>query len=261
MTGTALATILTNRFYRAQNMGCDAIESDIMDGYDTTAHESSGFPLTYDDQIYFNLWVANTIHSLLSLQGDVMLVGLKNDINQAHDSQIYTAFDFVVSEQCFQYNECGYYSDFLTLNKPVFDAEYNVALSEFCPEAIASRISAIKKLISLNASREDCSAYYTEPPDADNDGVFDNLDNCINVTNADQVDTDSDGYGNACDADFNQNGVVDSTDLSDIKAALRTAVSDQDLNGNGVVDSTDYSIAKGYIRQPPGPSCCGISLP
>lgn len=153
-TGTALAKILMARFERAKKMGCDAIEPDNMDGYDTTAHESSGFPLTYEDQIYFNLWVADAVHA----RG--MLVGLKNNINQAHDSRVYTIFDFVVSEQCFQYNECGYFSDFLALNKPVFEAEYGLALSTFCPKAKASRISAIKKRNSLNATRSDCSAYY-----------------------------------------------------------------------------------------------------
>jgi hypothetical protein len=153
-TGMALANILSVRFDRAQNMHCDAIEPDNMDGYDKTAHESSGFPLTYEDQIFFNLWVATEVHA----RG--MLVGLKNDINQAHESRIYTAFDFVVSEQCFQYNECGYFSNFLALNKPVFEAEYGMALSKFCPKAKASRISAIKKRPALNARREDCSAYY-----------------------------------------------------------------------------------------------------
>jgi hypothetical protein len=51
-TGTALATILTVRFNRARNMGCDAIEPDNMDSYEETAHESSAFPLSYDDQMY-----------------------------------------------------------------------------------------------------------------------------------------------------------------------------------------------------------------
>jgi len=153
-TGTALATILTARYVRAKNMGCDGIEPDNIDGYDTTAHESTGFPLTYEDQIYFNVWITTTTHNL------GMLVALKNDINQAHDSRIFTAFDFVVSEQCFQYNECGYFSDFLGLNKPVFEAEYSLAISKFCPKAKSDRISAIKKRPSLNASRQGCSAYY-----------------------------------------------------------------------------------------------------
>jgi hypothetical protein len=153
-TGTKLATILKARFDRAQRMGCDAVEPDNMDGYDKTAHESTGFPLTYEDQIYFNLWVADEVHA----RG--MKVGLKNNINQAHDSRTYLNFDFVVSEQCFQYNECGYFSDFLSRNKPVFEAEYSLAVTNFCPKAKPLRISAIKKRNSLNTTRADCSAYY-----------------------------------------------------------------------------------------------------
>ncbi|KVC58223.1 endo alpha-1,4 polygalactosaminidase [Burkholderia ubonensis] len=153
-TGTALAKILDARFDRAKNMGCDAIEPDNIDGYDTTAHGSTGFPLTYADQLFFNLWIATEVHS----RG--MLVALKNDINQAHDPQIYNAFDFVVSEQCIQYNECGFFSNFLALNKPVFEAEYKLSLAKMCPVAKANRLSSIKKRPALDATREDCSAYY-----------------------------------------------------------------------------------------------------
>lgn len=106
--------------------------------------------------------------------------------------------------------------------------------------------------------------------DSDGDGIPDDQDNCIDMANGpaipdaggnSQRDTDNDGYGNICDVDFTQNGVVDTTDLSITKKALRTTAPDQDLNGNGVVDSTDYSIARGFLRHPPGPSCCGITLP
>jgi len=162
-TNGKLAGILKKRFERAQAMGCDAIEPDNMDGYDTTAHESTGFPLTYEDQIAFNLWVADEVQKLYvkdSIIGEKMRVGLKNNINQAHDPRIYNRFDFVVSEQCFQYNECGYFSDFLSANKPVFEAEYGLALTNFCPKAKPLRISAIKKRNSLNTTRTDCSAYY-----------------------------------------------------------------------------------------------------
>ncbi len=159
-TGTALAKILTARFTRAKNMGCDAIEPDNMDGYDKTAHDPSGFPLTYEDQIYFNLWVANSVHALTSLNGYHMLVGLKNNINQAQDDRMVANFDFVVSEQCFQYGECQFFSKFLEQNKPVFEAEYKLTVSNFCPKAKPLRISAIKKRPALNATRQDCSAYY-----------------------------------------------------------------------------------------------------
>src|SRR5688500_1997304 len=38
--------------------------------------------------------------------------------------------------------------------------------------------------------------------DSDGDSVVDAFDNCTAVANANQLDSDGDGYGNACDADF-----------------------------------------------------------
>src|SRR5213593_1420756 len=49
-------------------------------------------------------------------------------------------------------------------------------------------------------------------PDADGDGIPDVLDKCTidsrNATPPATCDTDSDGYGNPCDGDFNQDGSV-----------------------------------------------------
>ena len=38
------------------------------------------------------------------------------------------------------------------------------------------------------------------PADTDSDGVADTTDNCVEVANADQTDTDANGQGDACDA-------------------------------------------------------------
>ena len=38
--------------------------------------------------------------------------------------------------------------------------------------------------------------------DGDGDGVMDGVDNCLNVANANQTDTDSDKQGDACDDVF-----------------------------------------------------------
>jgi Glycoside-hydrolase family GH114 len=62
-----------------------------------TAH-TQGFPLTYDDQIDFNTFLAATAHNYS------MGVSLKNDIDQVADLVDY--FDFAVNEQCFEYDEC-----------------------------------------------------------------------------------------------------------------------------------------------------------
>ncbi len=100
--------------------------------------------------------------------------------------------------------------------------------------------------------------------DTDADGAHDGQDNCSAAANGplvpdsggnSQLDTNGDGYGNRCDPDFNNNGVVDSQDGSLLKAAFGSAAfPDRDLNGNGSVDSQDGAILKSRFGQAPGPS-------
>lgn len=73
------------------------------------------------------------------------------------------------------------------------------------------------------------------PPDADQDGVPDDLDNCPLVANGDQVDQDVDGLGNACDDDLDGDG----TD-NDYDNCPSLANPDQgDLDGDGIGDDCD----------------------
>lgn len=91
--------------------------------------------------------------------------------------------------------------------------------------------------------------------DSDADGIPDDLDNCIERANPSQLDTDGDGYGNACDPDFNNNGIVDSQDGALLRSRFgSTTHPDQDLNGNGIVDSQDGALLRSLFGQPPGPS-------
>ncbi|MCZ6783091.1 MAG: thrombospondin type 3 repeat-containing protein, partial [Proteobacteria bacterium] len=48
--------------------------------------------------------------------------------------------------------------------------------------------------------------------DRDGDGVPDDLDNCLAVANASQVNSDHDRFGNACDGDVDQSGTTDAVD-------------------------------------------------
>lgn len=52
----------------------------------------------------------------------------------------------------------------------------------------------------------------TIPADSDDDGQADGFDNCPDVVNGDQADTDGDGLGDACDDDDDDDGIPDDED-------------------------------------------------
>jgi Fibronectin type III domain/Dockerin type I domain/Thrombospondin type 3 repeat len=89
--------------------------------------------------------------------------------------------------------------------------------------------------------------------DPDGDGIPAAADNCLNVSNADQRDTDGDGIGNACDPDFTGDCVVNFLDLSYMKDQFFSSDPDADLNGDGGVNFADLAILKQMFFGPPGP--------
>ena len=90
--------------------------------------------------------------------------------------------------------------------------------------------------------------------DQDADGVYDECDNCILRSNALQVDADSDGYGNACDADFSNDGNTGSIDIAYFRQALSTGSLTADFNEDGKVGSFDIATFRHLLLAPPGPS-------
>ena len=91
-------------------------------------------------------------------------------------------------------------------------------------------------------------------PDADGDGVTNGQDNCLEVANPTQCDHDGDLYGNHCDADFNQNGIVNFDDLGVMKASFLSDNPLTDLDCNGVVNFADLGMMRQLFFAPPGPS-------
>ena len=75
----------------------------------------------------------------------------------------------------------------------------------------------------------------TEPAaDSDGDGVSNTEDNCADVANADQTDTDSDGAGDACDTDDDGDGLADADE-----ATLGTNPLVADTDADGAADGLD----------------------
>jgi len=140
----SLAPLLEARIELAAEKGCDGIDPDNVNGFEN----ETGFPLTYADQLDFNLWLAETAHA------HGLDIGLKNDLNQINDLVPY--FDWVLNEECFSFDECELLSPFYEAGKPVYVIEYETPPQEFCQSAKELGFNAIYKNWELDAYRETC---------------------------------------------------------------------------------------------------------
>src|SRR5215475_8104046 len=134
---------LAARMAKARSVGADAIEFDNVDAY----QNKTGLAISAATQEQFDAAIANVAHT------NGFAAGLKNDLGQAGDLQPY--FDFAINEQCWQYRECNFPAPGLQAwppaGKAVFNVEYKLATSKFCPQANSSsyNFNSILKDVNL----------------------------------------------------------------------------------------------------------------
>jgi Glycoside-hydrolase family GH114 len=145
--GSVLLSIMQARLDMCKQKGFDGVELDNVDGYTN----STGFPLSAAGQLYFNATLANQVH----LRG--LMVLQKNDLEQI--PKLVTYFDAALNEQCNQYQECttgqngSYgYDQYVAQGKAVFQAEYQLATSRFCPSDNAQNFNGVRLSINLDDS-------------------------------------------------------------------------------------------------------------
>ena len=107
-----LAPIMRRRLDLCKAKGFDAVEPDNIQIHDN----DTGFPITYQDQLNYSLWLAAEAHS----RG--LAIGLKNAPDMVSDSLHF--FDFAITEDCYFQGWCDQILPFVQAGKPVFAAEY-----------------------------------------------------------------------------------------------------------------------------------------
>lgn len=139
--------IMANRMDMAVGLGCDGVELDNVDGFVA----DTGFDITMQQQLEYQRILANEAHKRN------LAVAIKNSVETI--PQVVDYFDFVINEECFEYNECEGYLPMVAAGKPMFNAEYSqlhiddpVAREEICVRARQMNIRTLWMPLALDGS-------------------------------------------------------------------------------------------------------------
>jgi len=138
--------IYRGRMDRAAAAGFESFEPDVM----FAAGNKSGFTVTCATQLAYNLNVAADAHADdMSVAAKDLGYACTDATYELNNQQVVAGFDYVVDEQCWQYSFCQDYNtgtyNFYSAGKAIFNVEYPLSTSKFCPQANSDNFNSIKK--------------------------------------------------------------------------------------------------------------------
>ncbi|MGA2859858.1 MAG: endo alpha-1,4 polygalactosaminidase [Candidatus Sulfotelmatobacter sp.] len=138
--------IYRGRMDRAAAAGFESFEPDVMVG----AGNKTGFTISCATQLAYNLNVAADAHvDNMSVAAKDLGYACSDATYELNNQQVVNAFDYVIDEQCWQYGFCQDYNNgtynFYGAGKAIFNVEYPLSTSKFCPQANADNFNSIKK--------------------------------------------------------------------------------------------------------------------
>ena len=130
--------------------GFDAVETDLDETY-SGVDGSTGFSLSLADEVTYMSTLANYMHR----DGLAWIIKNPDDTGDNYAATMEPLADGVLTEQCNQYGTCSALSSYFG-HKAIFNAEYNIATSQFCANDVNLGINGAYFPVSLNGSRSPC---------------------------------------------------------------------------------------------------------
>ena len=142
----AVLQVIEARVAMCHSKGFDAVEPDIDDSYT----DSTGFSITEAQNVTYDATLAAYAHSL------GMGWALKNGDDASFAAALQPTSDFVLDEQCHEYDTCASFAPFAAAGKAVLEVEYDIPTSQFCTAANAANEDAMEMNVNLNGGRQPC---------------------------------------------------------------------------------------------------------